>query len=577
MICRFHFEGQSMEFCHSQKTIKARRISEVIAALHRIDDAVSQGAYAAGYLAYEAAAAFDPAFPSGPLPPWPILEFGLYDKPTPLSSSQSFAEDLKLHWTSDTLPETFLHNVATIRQAIARGEVYQVNYAMRLAQYSDIDPQDLFRAINGPHPSPYSAFLRTDHLDILSWSPELFFSVDGQTIVTRPMKGTRARGRWLEEDLAAERSLKRSTKDRAENLMIVDLLRNDLSRIARIGTVRVERQTQVTPFSTVYQMTSDVVAELDQRPTLTRILSALFPSGSVTGAPKIAAMHMIQHLEPSPRGVYCGTIGYVAPSRKAMFNVPIRTAVVDRQTHHMTYGVGSGITWGSCAHQELAETWAKARILQSTYATQSFNLFETMRLDARGYYLLNRHLSRLASSAKFFDMPYNREVLRSALADFADHAPSYPLRVRVVLTALGTFEITGAPIAPLPQAPMTIAIAPDTIDPENPLTYHKTTLRGPLDALRDQYPDPVFDVLLRNPHGHFTEFTRGNLVVQWNGRMLTPPRTEGLLAGTLRDHLLARGIIHEYPIDETMLLNTRDLWFINSVRGWIAVTLGTKS
>jgi len=209
---------------------------------------------------------------------------------------------------------------------------------------------------------------------------------------------------------------------------------------------------------------------------------------------------MIQHLEPSPRGVYCGTIGYVAPSRKAMFNVPIALLWSTSNPSHDIRG-GFRHYLGFLRTSRTCRNLGKARILQSTYATQSFNLFETMRLDARGYYLLDRHLSRLASSAKFFDMPYNREVLKSALADFADHAPSYPLRVRVVLTALGTFEITGAPIAPLPQAPMTIAIAPDPIDPENPLTYHKTTLRGPLDALRDQYPDPVFDVLLRNPHG----------------------------------------------------------------------------
>ncbi len=384
------------------------------------------------------------------------------------------------------------------------------------------------------------------------------------------MKGTAPRGRWLDEDEAMRRALERSPKDRAENAMIVDLLRNDIGRIARSGSVSWTDVFAAERYETVWQLTSTVTATLRPRTAMGEVFAALFPCGSVTGAPKVSTMAIIADLEVAARGVYCGTVGYLAPpdadGPAARFNVAIRTVVQDARSGAAVYGVGGGITWDSRAAAEYDETVAKARVL--TARRPPVRLLETLAHEpASGYRRLDEHLARLRSSAAYLGMTLDEDTVRAALDREAGRFPDRAARVRLVVDRRGRVE-SGS--APLTQTVEPVRLAVDRthpVDTADPMLFHKTTARARYEEARERFPD-ADDVVLINTEGCVTETTRANIAIRMDGRWVTPPLRDGLLPGCERAALLADGTLEEASFGVEELDRAEAVAFLNSVRGW---------
>jgi para-aminobenzoate synthetase/4-amino-4-deoxychorismate lyase len=403
----------------------------------------------------------------------------------------------------------------------------------------------------------------------LSASPELFFAWDGGRLVTRPMKGTARRGRWPEEDAAAAEALGSSSKDRAENAMIVDLLRNDLGRVAIPGAVVADPLFELERFETVWQMTSTVSAHVSEKTSLVDVFRALFPSGSVTGAPKVAAMGAIAELEDARRGVYTGAIGLLSPpgsgEPRAVFAVAIRTVVVDTAAGAAEYGVGAGITFASAGQAEYDEVEAKARVLVER--RPPFELFEALALDSvQGYRHLEEHLGRLAGSAEYFGFELDLGRLRDELERRAADAPG-PVRVRIFLARDGATRFETSRLPPGGGRPRVAIVEDPPVDPDDIWLFHKTTRREAHERRRKLRPD-ADDVLLVNERGRVTESTIANLAVRLDGGWWTPPVGDGLLAGTYRAALLREGRLRERSVDVDEVRAAQEVALVSSVRGW---------
>jgi para-aminobenzoate synthetase/4-amino-4-deoxychorismate lyase len=534
-----------------------------------VERAAAEGLYAVGFVAYEAAPAFDRALvvkqhSTG----LPLLWFGLFERPSEHATAAGVFR--VSDWTPSIGRAEYERNVEAVRDAIARGDTYQVNYTLRLRARFEGDDLAFYERLRAAQRTRFGAYVNAGRFRVLSASPELFFRRRGRRVETRPMKGTAARGRWREEDAEAAARLTSSEKERAENLMIVDLLRNDLGRVAETGTVKVEELFRVERYPTVLQMTSTVAATLREGVTLEELFAALFPCGSVTGAPKVSTSRFIAALEDSPRGVYCGAVGFVAPGGDAAFNVAIRTVVLDTETGEAVYGTGGGVTWDSTPGGEYAETLAKAKLL--TEEAADFELLETMRLDEGGFRLLEEHLARLEASADYFDIPVNVAEVREELARHAESYDGAPRRVRLLVSQDGRARVESAPLDELPPGPLRVALALTPVKKSDRFLCHKTTRRGQYEARRAERPD-VFDVLLWNEEGELTEFTNGNVVVELGGRRWTPPRECGLLAGTFRAELLRTGEVAERVLTRDDIARATRVWFVNGVRGRVEVSL----
>lgn len=529
--------------------------------------------HAVGFLSYEAAPAFDPAFEVLPSKDFPLLWFGLYKKPVVYESFPPLGKSsCRLgQWTPSVNRAVYDQALAQIKSHLANGESYQVNYTMRLHSPFLGSTWAFFKDLAQAQNGAYAAYLDTGRYAICSASPELFFRLDGRRIITRPMKGTAARGRFWTEDTEQARALRRSEKDRAENAMIVDMLRNDLGRIAKAGSVRVIRPFAVERYPTLWQMTSTVEAETQAG--LGELMAALFPCGSITGAPKVNTMKIIAGLENRPRHIYTGAIGFWAPGRKAQFNVAIRTAAIDRVERRAEYGVGSGIVWDSVDRDEFDECRLKIRVL--TERRPHFSLLETMLWrPGSGYFLLNRHLNRLRGSAAYFGFPLQIDRVRGKLLALVSTLPSRPHKVRLLTAADGTIscEAMTFPVNPSP-APIRLKLAPTPVSSADPFLYHKTTHRRIYDAARTACSG-CDDVILLNERGEVTETSMANVVVELpDGKLVTPPVSSGLLPGTFREWFLERGEVQERVVTVEMLKQSRQIYLVNSVRGWREATL----
>ncbi|MEX0893760.1 MAG: aminodeoxychorismate synthase component I [Gemmatimonadota bacterium] len=567
-----------LHFAAPVRVLEARALTEVRPVLRAAAAAAAEGAWVAGFVAYEAAPAFEPvmgAHPSGPLP---LAWFAVYGAPEPEPQGRGRVVGparLGLDWRPGVDAARHATDVARVRAAIAAGEVYQVNYTFPLTARFDTDVDTLWNRLAAAQVDGYFALLDTGPHAILSASPELFFRTSGRRITTRPMKGTRPRGRWPAEDREAAAALADSAKDRAENLMIVDLLRNDLGRVARTGTVCVPALFQVERYPTVWQMTSTIEAELRADVGLEEVFAALFPCGSVTGAPKIAATRFIADLEDTPRGAYCGAVGLLRPGGDAVFNVAIRTAVVDRPAATVTYGVGGGITSDSDAAAEHGEALAKAAVLSRP--PRAFELLETLRLEHGAYGRLERHLARMAEGAEHFGFPFRSDDARANLEAHAALHGNAARRVRLLSAPDGRLRVESAALAePWRGSPAgaeelrPTPLAASRVDRLDPLLQHKTTWRRIYDEALAEHPD-AFDVLLLNREDEVTEFTRGNLVVRLDGVYLTPPRDCGLLPGCYRAELVETGMVEESVLRAAELARADGVWLVNSVRGWVPV------
>jgi para-aminobenzoate synthetase/4-amino-4-deoxychorismate lyase len=574
------------------RAVCARTLSEVRPCLEDLRREVARGRWAAGFLAYEAAPAFDPALSTHDQVacPLPLLWFGVFEgrsEHEPQEITGSSAEAFRIGpWRPLVSRSDYLSGVERIRNLIAAGETYQVNYSLPLEASFDGCPDAWFRHLCAAQPTAFGAIITLGDTAVVSVSPELFFRLDGDRVVTRPMKGTAARGRWREEDEQQQRAMTACEKTRAENLMIVDLLRNDLGRVARTGSVAVEALFTPEKYPTVWQMTSTISARTDAG--VPELLAALFPCGSVTGAPKVRTMEIIRRLEPHPRGVYCGAIGWWGPGRCAQFSVGIRTAVIRRSRATARYHVGAGIVWDSDAAAEHDECLRKAAVVKVS-PQPDFELIETLRYDpagwqpdwpagldapavpmSHGYAYLEQHLARLAASADYFGFSFDPHALRAALGAADWTRRPAPARVRIRLRRNGDFGLSADPLPP--PRPWRAALAAEPVDDRDIFLFHKTTRRGAYDTARRQHPD-ADEVLLRNRRGELTEGTITNLLVRLDGCWLTPSRRCGLLAGVAREWLLALGLAAEAVLREPDLRRAECAGLINSVRGWIPMSL----
>ena len=565
--------ARTLVFERPLAVLEAATIDAVEPTIREADAHAAAGRHVVGFVAYEAAPAMDPALavraPARPTG-FPLAWFGVFADPSPIAAAQDEpAPSVAWHHRGDA--GDFAHAVESIHDAIGRGDVYQVNHTLRLDVDGVTDADAVYRRLLAAQGPGYGARLHTGRFEILSASPELFIDRRGDELEMRPMKGTARRGRWLGDDDERALALAASPKERAENVMIVDLVRNDLGHVAVPGSIRVPRLFAVERRPTVLQMTSTVTAIARAGCTTWDLFAALFPCGSVTGAPKVAAMRMIAGLEPDARGVYCGAIGHIAPRGDCTFSVAIRTLTLDHEQRTAGYGVGSGITWDSAQAAEYDEVVAKADIL--THDLPTFELIETLRLSGGHYARLDRHLSRMAASAAYFGFPGAAAARAAALQALEAHARMAPHdeRVRLRVAADGTATVEAEPVpAPFPR-PRPVALASSPVKRNNRFLFHKTTHRGVYDRHRAERLG-AFDVLLWNEDGELTEFTIGNLVVELDGARWTPPRACGLLAGVFREELLERGEIRERVIRREDLVRATRVWLVNSLREWVEVT-----
>ena len=559
--------GRALVFPEVDRVVTAARPDDVVPVLREVERETAAGRWAVGFVAYEAAAGLDPTLTAHPGAGdgVPLAWFGITDGPVPATPVAAQAgTGHAARWERAWTPPAHRLDVERVRAAIARGETYQCNLTVRLRGQVDGDPFSLYRDLALGQRGAHNAYLDTGRVAVASASPELFFELSGDDVLLRPMKGTAARGIDRHGDLLAATALRASAKERAENVMIVDLIRNDVARVARTGTVRVPELLRVERYETVFQLTSDVVARLRPGVGLTELFRALFPSGSVTGAPKASTMALIRELEPTPRGVYCGAIGFVGPpGAGTRFSVAIRTATVDRATGRATYGVGGGITWSSDAAAEHAEVVAKTAVLD--HHPGPFELVETMRHDpGRGLRNRDRHLRRLADSAEHLGFPLDRAVVVDELA--ARLAGVGAARVRLRLSRDGAVAVD---LAPLPAAggPVTLAVDDEPVDPASRWLRHKTTRREVYERRRHRHPD-VDDVVLVNDRGELTETTIANLAVRLGGTWWTPPLASGCLPGVERGRLLDRGRLVERVLRPADLAAADGVAVLSSLRGW---------
>ncbi|MCX7046913.1 MAG: aminodeoxychorismate synthase component I [Candidatus Sumerlaeota bacterium] len=553
------------------QVIQTHDIERIEDCLRRVEDALAQGLHAAGFIAYEAAPAFDRALSAHPPGPLPLLWFGLYEAPQWLESLPipAGATCQTAAWTNAISKEKYLEALRKIRNYIANGHTYQVNFTTRLRADFHGDAYAFFHALYQAQPTPYAAYLDLGDHAICSGSPELFFDLSGAEIFSRPMKGTGTRGLTTQEDELRAAALRASPKERAENTMIVDMIRNDLGRIAHAGSVRVTDMFTVERYATVLQMTSTARAETGA--SLTKILRAMFPCASVTGAPKVRTMQIIKELETAPRGIYTGCIGCATPGRRARFNVAIRTVHINRATGAAEYGTGGGIVWDSQAEREYEECAAKALLLMR--ARPSFQLIETLLFKPSGYSLLREHLDRLMDSAHYFGFDVDRESVSTRLCEATERLPRTRHRVRLLASENGDISIEASPLVrSRPRKRWRVALANAPINSQDPFLYHKTTHRQVYEAAKADFPG-YDDVILWNERGEVTESTIANVVAKIGGKIVTPPVACGLLPGTLRRHLLARGRLEERVIAREELKRAQAIFLINSVRGWIPISL----
>ncbi len=585
--------------------------AEIPALFTEIESAVAAGRSAAGFFSYECGNCFEPKAAMRPSREGqPLAWFGIYERsyafdheagafldgePPELArfrSSKAGAEDGTSGYDVEIAAEfalseaEYVQRIAAIHEWIRAGDVYQLNFTARFRVEAPGSVAAHYARLRARQPVDYGAFLHWQRgRHILSFSPELFFRLenDGPTrhIVTQPMKGTARRGRTTREDREIAEWLRNDPKNRSENVMIVDLLRNDLGRVARTGTVHADRLFDVERYATLWQMTSTVSAELRPGVDFHEIFRALFPSGSVTGAPKVRSMQLLAELEDAPRGVYTGAIGFFSP-RQTVFNVAIRTLELEGGRGdglRGTMGAGSGIVIDSDPAEEYRECLLKAEFLTRSADRQPerFLLIESLLWDG-AYPLLELHLDRLADSAEYFSFACDREAARAALEQHAqEFAESAPRKVRLLLDADGRIEIVSEVLSPSREANRIarVRFAPQRTDPADAMLYHKTTHRPIYQPAFSQAATAGFDdVLFLNLRGEVTEGAISNVFVEKDGQWATPPVECGLLAGVYRGHLLAtRPEMEERVLVLNDLRHADGIYIANAVRGLRRATI----
>ena len=574
--------GAGILFEDPVEIVRCDEPDEAEAALERLSQGLAQGLTAAGFLSYELGYLFEPKL--APLIPsgrsHPLIWMGLFDRPKHLdgAAADAFLNERGggehrvsgLRLSLD--PEAYRAALAKVKDYIVAGDVYQINLTFKYLFELTGDPLSLYRELRRKQRVAHGAYIHAADFEVLSLSPELFLEVRDGQILAKPMKGTAPRRPTADADAAERVWLREDPKSRAENLMIVDLLRNDLGRVAEIGSVEVPALFTVETYPTVHQMTSSIAARLQAGVRLPDLVRSLFPCGSVTGAPKLRAMEIIRELEPAPRGVYTGAIGMLEPDGGVALNVAIRTLVIGRDGRG-EMGIGSGIVYDSDPQAEFEECLLKACFLTEPF--QPFRLIETLRWDkGNGYALLERHIARLASSAAHFGFRCDIVQVRKALDTQATGFGPEDMRVRLTLGEDGDVEVEAMPLPRSIQEPiLRYAVSDRPIDRKSPFFYHKTTRRAFYEdeLTRLRAATGCDEVILMNDRGELTEGTRTNLFIERGGRLITPPLECGLLDGTLRRELLEspdKGAV-EGKLYMDDLRRADAIYLGNSVRGLV--------
>ena len=530
--------GVRQIFTDTIKELKTKDIKEVKHLLAEVEAYQNQGYYAVGYVSYEAAPAFETKFEviDGPLMSEYLLYFTIHEtvqtEPIPLTYKPT---DLPKSWQELTSAEEYKAAIEQIHHHIRQGDTYQVNYTVQLQQNLTADPFAIYNRLVVEQNAHYNAFIQHDDVTIISISPELFFKKDGDRLTTRPMKGTTNRGLTTETDLKQAQWLAQDQKNRSENMMIVDLLRNDMNRISKIGSENVKRLCQVEQYSTVWQMTSTIETQLLPNSSLSDVFQALFPCGSITGAPKIATMEIINKVEKQPRGVYCGAIGILVPQGPSIFNVAIRT--LQMEGTKAVYGVGGGITWDSKWEAEYEETKQKAAVLYRQ--NPRFDLISTGRVHQGKLLFLEEHMKRLQESSRYFDYPFNKEKVKKQVEDLCqslDFDTDYRLKMSLAKDGELTFEhnqLTG-----LADDFCQARLVEQTYPLDSPYTYFKTSYRPHISL-------GPHEQIYYNQKKELLETSIGNLVLKIEDQLYTPPIRLGLLNGIYRQNLIANNQVTE--------------------------------
>lgn len=561
----------------------ANQLAEVVPLINSAEEAAASGSWVVLMLTYEAAPAFDWALKTHKPSFFPLALAAFFNKPSTEHYEHRDTETgrqlVKPHeaasyhmtgWEPQVTRTQYDEAINTIRELIAQGDTYQVNYTFPLVSSFAGDARHWYENLCSAQDAEYCVYLDLGRYKILSLSPELFFERKGNVIKTRPMKGTINRGRWAAEDEELAQRLAESQKDHAENVMIVDLLRNDLGKVSVPGSVRVSKLFEVERFQTLWQMTSTVESTLRTDTGFGELVAALFPCGSITGAPKIRTMEIINELERFPRGIYTGTIGFIAPGGDCVFNVAIRTIVLDSETGIATFGVGGGITIDSTAEREYDECLLKSSFLNASIA--SFRLLESILLEGGEFFLLSRHIERLRSSANYFRFRFREEQILAELDRLAKMNSTGKWKIRLLLSQEGEVEGEAIQLVSARRDPLRVALAAEAVDSMERFLFHKTTNREVYNRALAARPD-CDDVILWNERGEITESSVANIVLAVGEELFTPPQASGLLAGTFRNQLLAEGKIRERVIHVEELQHADTFFLINSVQRWMPAVL----
>lgn len=552
--------GVRQIFTDTIKELKTKDIKEVKHLLAEVEAYQNQGYYAVGYVSYEAAPAFETKFEviDDPLMSEYLLYFTIHEsvqtEPIPLTYKPI---TLPKTWQELTSAEEYKAAIEHIHHHIRQGDTYQVNYTVQLQQNITADPFAIYNRLVVEQNAHYNAFIQHDDVSIISVSPELFFKKDGDGLTTRPMKGTTNRGLTTETDLKQAQWLAQDQKNRSENMMIVDLLRNDMNRISKIGSENVKSLCLVEQYSTIWQMTSTIETQLLPNSSLGDIFQALFPCGSITGAPKIATMAIIKDVEKQARGVYCGAIGILLPNGPTIFNVAIRT--LQMQGNKAIYGVGGGITWDSKWEAEYEETKQKSAVLYRQ--NPKFDLISTGRIHRGKLLFLKEHLNRLQESSRYFSYPFNKEEVQNQVEDLCqslDFDTDYRLKMSLAKNGELTFEhnqLTG-----LADVFCQARLVEQTHPLDSPYTYFKTSYRPHISL------EP-HEQIYYNQKKELLETSIGNLVLKIEDQLYTPPVHLGLLNGIYRQSLIANNQVTERILTLDNLKQAQAIYGCNAVRG----------
>ena len=559
-VIDFRALGERYTFTQPIKELKTRDLAEVTALLVQVENYQKQGYYVVGYVSYEAAPAFEEklAVHKAPLLDEYLLYFTVHDRvetfPIPLTYDEV---DLPSNWQEVTSEAEYEKAIAQIHHHLRQGDTYQVNYTVQLKQDLSANPYAIYNRMVVEQEAGYNAYVEHDEMAVISMSPELFFEQNGRKLTTRPMKGTTQRGVTDQEDLEQASWLEQDPKNRSENMMIVDLLRNDMNRISEVGSEHVERLCQVEQYSTVWQMTSTIKSQLREDVDLVEIFRSLFPCGSITGAPKIATMEIIKDLEPQPRGVYCGTIGLLLPNGRRIFNVAIRT--IQLYKGQAIYGVGGGITWDSTWESEYQEVHQKAAVLYRKQAR--FQLITTGKISQKQLLFEEQHIERLRKASRYFAYPFDAEDLKQKIAaecQACDASQDY--RLRISLDKSGEIELSLQVLAPLSPTFCQAKLCLQEMDLNQVFTYFKTTHRPHLTVGNQE-------IIYHTAAGELLETSIGNLVLKISGKLYTPPIRLGILPGIYRQLLLETGQVEERVLTLKDLARAEAIYGCNAVRG----------